>query len=472
MNPGDWSLLGLALLAIGGLVLLITRWKVNAFIALLLAALAVGAGAVFLGRTLNSGGREVPYTMAAVMRSFADGMGATLGGIAAIIGLGTMLGKLLAESGGAAVLARRFASWFGASRMTWCMVTLGLCVGLATWFAVGLLLLVPILLTLTRQTRQPFLHLALPLLSCLSVMHGLMPPHPGPVVAADALKVGMGLVLLWGAVIGVPLALLAGPVLARWVVPRVPAEAPAEPSETRGTRSGDPGAQAPGFLLTLFTILLPIVLMLVATAAELGLPAGNRARVAASFVGHPVSALLVSVLLASWSLGTRCGFTGAEVLKFTETSIGAVGMTLLVVGGGGGLARVLRDSGVADAIGRTAELAHLGPLVYGWLVAAFIRVATGSATVAITTASGLLVPVLAGHPEYTESHRALMVVALGCGSLFLSHLNDGGFWIVKDSLGLTVSQTLRSWTVCETVIGVAGLALVWMAFEGVSLFTR
>ncbi len=467
MNPGDWNLLALALLAIAGLVLLITRWKVNAFIALLLASLAVGCGASLLEHTVRVGDVERTYSMSAVTKSFADGMGATLGGIAAIIGLGTMLGRLLAESGGADVLAQRFARLFGAARVHWCLVALGLAVGLATWFAVGLLLLVPVLLTLTRQTRQPFLHLALPLLSCLSVMHGLMPPHPGPVVAAEVLHASMGHVLFWGLVIGVPLALAAGPMLAWFIVPRVPAEAPALPSPPPGEGAG--GAvphtrRTPGFALTLFSILLPIALMLTATAADLLLAKGNALRETAGFIGHPVLALLVSVLFASWSLGTRCGFARADILRFTESCIATVGMTLLVVGGGGGFARVLRDSGVAEVIGRGAELAHLPPLVYGWLVAAFIRVATGSATVAITTASGLLVPVMALHPDYSESHRALIVVALGCGSLFLSHLNDGGFWIVKDSLGLSVSQTLRSWSVCETVVGLLGLLLSWLAF--------
>ena len=175
-------------------------------------------------------------------------------------------------------------------------------------------------------------------------------------------------------------------------------------------------------------------------------------------------ALLVAVLFASWSLGTRCGYTSADILKFTEQCIAAMGMTLLIVGGGGGFARVLRDAGVAEAIGRGADAMALPPLLYAWLLAAFIRVATGSATVAITTASGLLVPMLAQHPELTANQIALVIVAMGCGSLFMSHLNDSGFWIVKDFLGLTVSQTLRTWTACETIVGIAGMLLSLLAF--------
>lgn len=455
LTPTDWKLIVLAFLAIGVLVLLITKFKVNAFIALLLASLMVGAGAVATGRLIkDAAGKELPYTMVGVAKTFADGLGATLGGIAAIIGLGTMLGKLLAESGGAEVLAKRFAAFFGPNRIQWCIMALALAVGLTTWFAVGLVLLLPILLTLTHETKQPFLKLTLPLLACLSVMHGVMPPHPGPVVAVELLKVDMGLVLFWGFVIGIPTAAVAGPLFARYAVKHVQAEPPPIP---RKSDTLQPGFRLPGFGLTLFSILMPVLLMLVTTVTELTLPKDNPIRETWAFLGNPTIALTIAVLFATWSLGINCGYTAGQVLKFTESCVSSVGMTLLVIGGGGGFARVLRDSGVAESIGRLGEAAHLSPLLYGWLVSAFIRVATGSATVAITTASGLLIPVMAMHPELDQTHKALIIVAIGCGSLFLSHLNDSGFWIVKDSLGLTVNQTLRTWTVCETIVGIAGM---------------
>ena len=457
MTATDWKMIVLALASIGALVLLITRFKVNAFISLLLASMVVGSGAVLYGRVVrDAGGKDSVYSMLGVVRSFSDGLGATLGSIAAIVGLGTMLGKLLGESGGAEVLARRFVQIFGPRHIQWCIMALALAVGLTTWFAVGLVLLLPILLTLTHETKQPFLILTLPLLSCLSVMHGVMPPHPGPVVAVELLHVDMGLVLIWGFVIGIPTAAVAGPLFARWAVKRVEAHPPPIP---RKTGALPPGFRLPGFGLTLFSILLPVLLMLIATLAELLLPKGNQLRDAANFAGNPTIALTVAVLFATWSLGLSCGYRLVEVLKFTESSIAAVGMTILVIGGGGGFARVLRDSGVAESIGRLGEEAHLSPLLYGWLVSAFIRVATGSATVAITTASGLLIPVMAAHPELGQNHKALIVVAVGSGSLFLSHLNDAGFWIVKDSLGLTVNQTLRTWTVCETIVGLVGMLL-------------
>jgi len=436
MEAQDIKLILLAVAAVAALVLLVTRLKVNPFIALFLAALLAGAG----------GGLALP----AVLKAFQDGLGATLGSVAGVIGLGVMLGKLLAESGGAEVLAKRFNAFFGPSRAGWCIMALAIAIGLTTWFAVGLLLLLPILLTLTRESGRPFLLLAIPLISCLSVMHGLMPPHPGPVVAVDALQANTGLVLLWGFVIGLPVAAIAGPVFARWAAWHVEAKPPPLPVREDST------LRAPGFGLTLFTMLLPVALMLLATIAELALPKENAVRDALTFIGHPVVAMTVSVLFALWSLGLRCGHNQSRLLKFTEESIATIGMTLLVVGAGGGFARVLREAGVANSLGNMAQAWNLPPLVFGWAVAAFIRVATGSATVAITAAAGVLAPLLVTMPGV---NRELLVISIGCGSLFLSHLNDGGFWIVKDCLGLTVGQTLRTWTVTETIVGIAGLLL-------------
>ncbi|MGA2751617.1 MAG: gluconate:H+ symporter [Verrucomicrobiota bacterium] len=440
MTASDSLTIALAVAGIVVLVALITWARLNAFLALLVAALFVGAGS--------------SRPMLEVAKAFQDGMGATLGGTAAVIGLGTMIGKLLAESRGAEVLAKRFVVFFGPRRIGWCVMAIAMVVGLTTWFAVGLILLAPILHTLTRETKRPFLHLALPLLACLSVMHGFMPPHPGPVMAINALHANAGMVLVWGFVIGIPTAAIAGPAFARLASKRVkidPSVSAAVPLH--------PGACWPGFGLTLFSMLLPVGLMLVATVTDL-VAGHGRLRDTADFVGNPTIALLVAVLFAHWSMGSKCGFTLRQLLKFGEEAIAGVGMTILIVGGGGGFARVLQATGAADAMGAVANAAHLSPLLYGWLVSAFIRVATGSATVAITAASAFMAPVLARHPG---TNTELAVIAIGCGSLFLSHLNDGGFWIVKEYLNLTVMQTLRTWTLCETIIGLAGLALTLLA---------
>jgi GntP family gluconate:H+ symporter len=436
MHASPLFLLLLALVAIGVLVVLVTWRKLNAFLALFVAALIVGIG----------GGME-PL---AALKAFQDGIGATLGGIAAVIALGAIVGKLLAESGGAEVLAERFSRFFGPSRAIACIVTLSIVVGMLTWFTVGLLLLLPIVVSLTHETRRPFLLLVLPLVAFLSVMHGLTPPHPGPVVAVDALGARIGVVLILSFVAGIPAAAVAGIWYSRWIARRMDVPAP-QMTNARGDRP------RPGVVATSFVVALPIGLMLLATCGELLYPPGHAVRSALAFVGHPVTALTAAVFAALWIFGQACRFSRLQMLGFTEQSVAAIGVTLLVVAGGGGFARVLREAGVASALGTLAENISLPPLLYGWLLAAFVRVATGSATVAITTAAGLIAPMLVTRPEI---NRELLVLSLGFGSIFLSHLNDGGFWIVKDCLGLTVGQTLRTWTVVETILGLVGLALV------------
>jgi gluconate:H+ symporter, GntP family len=441
MTSSQWLLIALALAGVGVLVLLVMRLRLNPFLALLIAALLVGAGS---GKPLLT-----------VAEAFQAGLGDTLGGVAAVICLGVMIGKLMAESRGAEVLAKRMVVLFGPRRIGLCVMTLALVVGLTTWFPVGLILLIPILQTLTRETRRPFVQLAIPLLACLSTMHGLMPPHPGPVVAIHALHANAGKVALWALVIGLPTAAIAGPLFARWAIRHVDV-----PPPESAVQRLDPGRRWPDFGLTLFSMLLPVLLILAGTVGQLVFQPDTVPGEIAGFVGNPSIALLISVLFALWSLGAKCGFSRPQLLKFTEESVASVGMVILIVGGGGGFARVLQVTGAASAMGSFAQSAHLPLLVYAWLVSAFIRVATGSATVAITTAAGLMSPEMAAHPG---ANKELVVIAMGCGSLFLSHLNDGGFWIVKECLGLTVGQTLRTWTMCETIIGLAGLALTLLA---------
>jgi GntP family gluconate:H+ symporter len=273
-------------------------------------------------------------------------------------------------------------------------------------------------------------------------------------MAINALHANQGLVLLWGFVLGIPVAVIAGPIFARLASKRL-----AITSDTVTPPPPHPGTRLPGFGLTLFSMLLPVGLMLLAAVADLTMGESGL-RSWADFVGNPTVALFSAVLFGHWSLGLRCGFGVKQLLKFTENSVSSVGMTIVIVGGGGGFARVLQTSGASDAMGAMATAAHLPPLFYCWMVSAFIRVATGSSTVALTAASALMAPVIAAHPGV---NKELAVISIGCGSMFLSHLNDGGFWIVKDYLNLTVAQTFRSWSVCETIIGLAGLALTMLA---------
>ena len=331
---------------------------------------------------------------------------------------------------------------------------LAITIGLTTWFAVGLLLLLPILLTLTRETKRPFLLLALPLLSFLSVMHGIMPPHPGPVIALVKLHGDAGKLLLWGFLIGIPVAAIAGPLFARIAIKRVTVNPPAFLPNLQEDQ------RFPGFGVTLTTMLIPIALLLVGTVAELTHVDSPGIRAVIQFAGNPTIALLIAVLVSFWTLGVRCGHTPAQLLRITEQSVASIAMPVIVVGAGAGFGRVITDIGVARVLGDMAAQGHMSPIVYGWIAAAFIRVATGSATVAITIASELIAPVLA---SATGVNTELVIISIGCGSLFLSHLNDGGFWIVKECLGLTVGETLRTWTITETLIGVSGLGLCVLA---------
>ncbi len=440
-----------ALLAIAALVGLVTWLKLNPFIALLISSLSLGAMVVATQLVLPG---VVPLTMASVLDSFQSGFGRAMMNTGTIIVLGVVFGKLLAESGGAGVLAKQFIRTLGPDRIGLCIILLALCVGMTTWFAVGLLLILPIVITLAKETGKPFLLLVLPLLSFLSVMHGLMPPHPGPVIAIKELNANMGMVIIWALVLGIPVAAIAGPFFAKIAVKRVEVATP------DFTPSVSAQQVLPTFGLTLFTVLLPVMLLLAGTVVELLHAKETLWGKVGLFVGHPVIALLSSVLFAMWAFGRRCGRTAGELLKFSEQSVSGIGMTLILVGAGGGFAFVMRDAGVAKQLAELAASAGLPLLVYGWLVSAFIRVATGSATVAITVASGFIAPVMAAHPGTSPE---LMVISVGCGSLFLSHLNDSGFWMVKECLGLSVGQTLRTWTITETLIGLSGLGMALLA---------
>jgi gluconate:H+ symporter, GntP family len=442
-----------ALFAIALLVLLVTWLRFNPFIALLISSLALGAAVVATSGNL---------AMADVVKSFQTGFGNTLASTGPIIVLGVVFGKFLAESGGAGVLARQFIETLGPKRVGLCVILLALCVGMTTWFAVGFLLILPIVITLTKESGQPFLRLVLPLLSFLSVMHGLMPPHPGPVIAIEALHANMGKVILWAFALGIPVAAIAGPFFAKLAVRRVHVETPEfKPSVSEGQT-------LPSFRLTLFTVLLPVLLLLCGTVVELLEAKETAWGRSALFIGNPVIALLLSVLFAMWAFGARCGRTAAELLKLSEASIAGIGMTLVLVGGGGGFALVMRAAGIDKQLADLAASAGLPVLMYGWLVSAFVRVATGSATVAITVAAGFVAPVLAANPG---TNPELMVISIGCGSLFMSHLNDAGFWIVKECLGLSVSQTLKTWTMTETIVGISGLVVTLLTEQVLRLFT-
>ncbi|MBK1817095.1 permease DsdX [Luteolibacter yonseiensis] len=437
------GLLLLALAAIIGLIVLIARFKCNAFIALMIASLVVGVGS----------GMPLP----GISKSFQEGVGNTLGFLAMIIGLGTILGKLLAESGAAEVIANRMVNLLGIKRLDYAVMLVAFLVGISVFFGVGIVLLGPIAFMLARQTKTPILYLALPLAAGLSVAHGLIPPHPGPMVAIGKIGADTGKTILWSIAVGLPTALITGPFLARWVAPRVPVAIGGLGAEASGKAAAP---RPPGFALSIFTMLLPVLLMLVATAADVSLPPENTVRQVADFIGAPVVAMLIAVVFSFWAFGTHCGLKGGEILKFTEQCVGPAASIFLVVGAGGGFSKVLEHSGVAKAIADLAVQIPVTPILLGWIIAGLLRIAVGSATVSITMAAGLMLPVVEARPD---TNRELLVLAMGAGSLILSHVNDSGFWFVKEYLGMSISQTLKTWTVVETGIAVVSIVIILLA---------
>lgn len=435
------SLLAFALFAVVGLVVLIARFKVNSFVALILASLFVG---------LTSG-----MDLLEIGNGFQNGVGKILGGIAMIVGLGTLLGKMLAESGGAEVVAQTLIRTMGERRLTWAMMLVAFMVGIPVWFAVGLVLLVPILFTVARETKTPLLVLGIPLVAGLSVTHGLVPPHPGPMVAIGALKADVGRTILYSLIVGLPTAIAAGPLCARWLAARHEVSLDGGPAAQLVSQARR--ANLPGFGLTLLTILLPVALMLMSTGADVTLSKENPWRRWLDFAGHPLVAMTVAFLFSCWSFGFARGFNRDQILKFSNDCVGPVASTLLIVGAGGGFNGVLIASGVGDAIAAMVKNLSVSPLILGWFAAALIRVATGSATVAITAAAGILAPIVA---VKSGTNVELLVLSMGAGSLTVSHVNDGGFWFVKEYFNLTVTQTLKTWTVMETVISIVALVLV------------
>jgi gluconate:H+ symporter, GntP family len=435
----------LAAVAIVVLVTLIVRVRMHAFPALLIVSLGLGLGA----------GLEP----AAVVAAFQQGVGNTLGFIAVVIGLGTFIGGLLAESGGAAVVARAAVRAVGDDWLPWAVATVGFVIGLPIFFAVGLVLLFPVVVGLAASSGRPLLTLALPLAAGLSTSHGLVAPHPGPLVAIERLGADTGLSILYGLIAGFPAFALGGPLFLRLVPPSLLTRGNALSTTAASTAT----TNAPGVAVTLSTVLLPIALMLGATLATTiargTAPTGVAGTLmsAVVFLGTPAVALLVGTLVATYVFGTRRGLGVAELLAVAERALFPIASVLLIVGAGGGFGRVLDQAGIGGAITAAVSSLSLSPLVFAWLVAALLRIAVGSATVAITTAAAIVVPVLATAPG---TNRELLVVALGAGSLIASHVNDSGFWLVKEYFGLDVPTMLKTWTVMETIISVVALSVV------------
>jgi GntP family gluconate:H+ symporter len=403
-----------------------------------------------------------------------------------LIALGAMVGKLLADSGGSDTIVDTIIGRVNTRGLPWAMALIAAILGLPLFFEVGVVLLVPVVILVALRLDIPIMRVGIPALAGLSILHGLVPPHPGPLVAIDALGADLGLTLLFGLLVAAPTLVICGPLLARLVEQWVPTHATTVaagmtsdvPAGSSGT--GPPSADAadgddrfhsqsahaegvtrrPGFFAAVISITLPVVLMLARAIAELTIDdEENGVREFLVFLGTPAVALLAAVLVAMFALGYGSGMNRGQVEKSTGSALPGIAGILLIVAAGGGFKAMLVDAGVGDVIGDWAEGTGISVLLLGWLVAVGVRLATGSATVATITAAGIVTGAASG---LESSELSLLVLAIGCGSLFFSHVNDAGFWLVKEYFGLTIGQTIKSWSVMETAISVVGLAFVML----------
>ncbi|UYQ61260.1 GntP family permease [Streptomyces peucetius] len=434
--------LGIAVLAgIAVIVLLITKFKLHAFLALTIGSLALGA---FAGAPLG-----------AAIASFTTGLGSTVAGVGVLIALGAILGKLLADSGGADQIVDTILARASGRAMPWAMVLIASIIGLPLFFEVGIVLLIPVVLMVAKRGNYSLMRIGIPALAGLSVMHGLIPPHPGPLVAIDAVGANLGVTLALGLVVAVPTVIIAGPVFskyaARWV--DIPA-----PEKMIPQRQSEHLEKRPSFGATVATVLLPVVLMMAKALVDIVVddPEHSVQRVT-DVIGSPLIALLAAVVLGLFTLGRAAGFTKERLSSTVEKSLAPIAGVLLIVGAGGGFKQTLIDIGVGRMILDFSEDWAIPTLLLAWLIAVAIRLATGSATVATISAAGLVAPLAA---DMSTSHAALLVLAIGAGSLFFSHVNDAGFWLVKEYFGMSVGQTIKTWSVMETIISVVGIVFV------------
>ena len=454
-----------ALIGIALIVVLITRFKVHPFLALTIGSLVV-AGIAGLA-------------VAAAITSYLKGFGDTAAGVGTLIALGAMFGKLLADSGGGDQIADTIIGRSSTRTLPWAMALVGALIGLPMFFEIGLVLLMPIIFLVARRSGLSLIKVGIPALAGLSVMHGLVPPHPGPLVAIAALNANLGITLAFGVLIAIPTVAIAGPLFARYAARWVDVPAPhlfddepdrghtAGGNPDRDGPTGSTGAATalerrtidrPTFTTTLLTVLLPVVLMMGKALADIFIAdKANPVRSVLDFLGTPLIALLIAVVVAMFTLGRGAGMDTRGIAGSLEQSLPPIAGILLIVAAGGGFKQTLIDTKIADLIASFVTGGAATVLLVGWFVAVLIRLATGSATVATVTASGILAPLVT---TLDPAHTSLLVLAIGAGSLFFSHVNDAGFWLVKEYFGLTVGQTIKTWSIMETIISVVGLVFV------------
>ncbi|MCI1944984.1 gluconate:H+ symporter [Clostridium luticellarii] len=428
----------LFIVAFGILVLLILmmKFKVDAFVSLILVSIMVG---IMEGMPLPT-----------VAVSIEKGVGSTLGSLALLLGFGAMLGKLMTDCGGAQKIALTLINKLGKKRVQWAILLTGFIVGLAMFYEVGFVLLIPLVFTIAVEADLPILYVGIPMAISLSVTHGFLPPHPGATAIATVYGADLGKTLIYGIIIAIPTAIIAGPVFAKFIKSdKKVKDIPTHLFEVKDFKE----EEMPGFITSVFTALAPVILMALNAVVKLTTLKDTVFAKFTGFFGEPTIALLVSLLIAIYTFGIRRNKKMSDIMTSAEGSIKTIAVIMLVIAGGGAFKQILIDSGVAGYIKILMSGSTISPLVMAWLIAVVIRLAVGSATVAGMTAAGMVLPILTS----THASPELMALATGAGSLIFSHLNDAGFWMVKEFFGLTVPETLKTWSVAETILSVCGL---------------
>lgn len=438
---GGGQLIVAALAAIALIVVLISLGKVHPFLALVFGGLTVG---LLAGENVDD-----------VLKSFSSGFGTTAAGVGVLIALGAMFAKLLADSGGADQIVDTIVGRASPRALPWAMAAVGAIIGLPMFFEIGLVLLMPVIYLVARRAQVSLVTIGIPALAGLSAMHGLVPPHPGPLTAIGYLNADLGVTLGLGVLVAIPTVIVSGPLFAvvagRWV--DVPA-----PHTFDATREGADAQSRPAFGITLGSVLLPVGLMMGKAMADIFIDdKAARLRQVLDVLGTPLVALLIAVVVAMFTLGRGAGMTAKEISKCIESSLPGIAGMLLIVAAGGGFKQVLVDTGIGTLLAEWAKGAHVSVLLLAWVLSVLIRLATGSATVATITASSLMTGLVGG---LSTGQTSLVVLAVGAGSVFFSHVNDAGFWLVKEYFGLTVGQTLKTWSIMETLLSVVGLIFV------------
>ncbi|MEH3140007.1 MAG: gluconate:H+ symporter [Mycobacterium kyogaense] len=459
-----WQLVLAALAGIALIVVLITVAKLHPFLSLIFGALTVGIVA-----GMNTGD---------VLESFSDGFGTTAAGVGILIALGAMFAKLLADSGGADEIVDTIVGRASPRALPWAMAVVGAIIGLPMFFEIGVVLLMPVIYLVAKRSGLSLITIGIPALAGLSAMHGLVPPHPGPLTAIDLLGADLGVTLALGVAVAIPTVIVAGPLFGklagRWVVIDIPDRFNADDVRGGGDGNGGTGiaesggaagglqtvAQRtrPSFGITIFSVLLPVALMMGKALVDIFIDDENNVlRQTFDILGRPLMALLIAVIVGIFTLGRGAAMTRDQIVKCVESSLPPVAGIILIVAAGGGFKQLLVDTGIGTLLADWAKGANVSVILLAWTLAVLIRLATGSATVATITASSLMLGLVEG---LSTGEVSLVVLAIGAGSLFFSHVNDAGFWLIKEFFGMSVGQTIKSWSVMETVLSVTGLILV------------